>query len=205
PWVRDTLSPIPCRPRIPGPAPALPAEDDNDNEHCLSPPLPPPPTPLPKGPQREDQDVRATLDAWPTRAPWYVADTTQTDAGLRVDAFQRRKRSSSGQLPERSWFGVTGAIVVSRPSSSARFSVFPQRRQRSHHADKAPHAHRPSLRLWYLNARKAPHSLPHTIVRRRSFPATLHAPTPTTHSSYLSTAAIRSVTRPLASPVLHFA
>ncbi|KAJ7085647.1 hypothetical protein B0H15DRAFT_1023268 [Mycena belliarum] len=110
-------------------------------EHRLSPP--PPPTPLPKGPQREDENVRATLDAWPTRAPWYVADTTQTDAGLRVDAFQRRKRSSSEQLSERSWFGATGAIVVGfSSSSSARFSVFPQRRQRSHHADKAPHVHR---------------------------------------------------------------
>ncbi|KAJ7085645.1 hypothetical protein B0H15DRAFT_950781 [Mycena belliarum] len=136
------LSVVLARWAIPGPALALPAEDDDDDEHRLSPP-PPPPTPLPKGPQREDQDVRATLDAWPTRAPWYVADTTQTDAGLRVDASQRRKCSSSGQLSERSWFGVNGEIVVSSSSSSsARLAVFSQRRHRSHHADKAPHAHR---------------------------------------------------------------
>ncbi|KAJ7085717.1 hypothetical protein B0H15DRAFT_987844 [Mycena belliarum] len=46
---------------------ALPAEDDDDDEHRPS-PSPPPPTPLPKGPQHEDQDVRAIWDASDSRA-----------------------------------------------------------------------------------------------------------------------------------------
>ncbi|KAJ7080394.1 hypothetical protein B0H15DRAFT_1025220 [Mycena belliarum] len=105
--VPDTSSP-----RHPWTALALPAEDDDDDEHHLPPPTPPP-TPPPKGPQREDQDVRASRDAWPTRAPWYVADTTQTDAGLRVDAFRRRKRLSSEQLSDGVGFGAFGGSVDS--------------------------------------------------------------------------------------------
>ncbi|KAJ7080345.1 hypothetical protein B0H15DRAFT_484557 [Mycena belliarum] len=80
-------------------------------------------------------------------------------------------------------YGVFGDIVVGfSSSSSARCVVFPLRRQRSHHADKAPHAHWHPVTFLFIALKASRSSVP-TILQRRSLPPALPVPTPTRHLS----------------------
>ncbi|KAJ7162601.1 hypothetical protein C8R43DRAFT_1233266 [Mycena crocata] len=71
-------------------------------------------TSTPKGPRREDQEVRRTRDAWPSRTPRYVVAPIQQGAGPRVDALRLGKRLA-GQLLD----GVVWRRCAPRPPFSA--------------------------------------------------------------------------------------
>ncbi|KAJ7624978.1 hypothetical protein DFH06DRAFT_745042 [Mycena polygramma] len=98
-----------------------------------------------EGPRREDQEVRRTGDAWPSRTPRYVVAIklikTPSRGGGR--AFDSRSvllgLSSSGV---RSWCEecACGPVVVVVSACPSRRPL-PDADTRTH-ADKAPHAHR---------------------------------------------------------------
>ncbi|KAJ7151439.1 hypothetical protein C8R43DRAFT_1236029 [Mycena crocata] len=118
---RGHLTPIPRRPRIATPTPA-PRGHRGDDDFLTTVNI----DLLSEG--REDQEVRPTGDAWPSRTPRYVVDPTQQDAGPGADALRLEKRPAV-QLRMESSFCLLIAFVC-----NTQCSILPTR----HHADKAP-------------------------------------------------------------------
>ncbi|KAJ7666536.1 hypothetical protein B0H17DRAFT_261976 [Mycena rosella] len=104
---RGSGSPDASPPRHPSTTLALRAGAADDGEHHTSPP--PPSTPLPRGPRREDQDVRPTGRLAPHAAVRGRFDAA--DAGLRADAL-RAGRIGCAAFRAGVDFGVRGIIVV---------------------------------------------------------------------------------------------
>ncbi|KAJ6494926.1 hypothetical protein DFH09DRAFT_1376613, partial [Mycena vulgaris] len=142
-WV-VLLSPTPRRPGISPPTLALPADGDDDDQPYLT---PPPPTPFPRGPRREDQEVRSTgtpgrlarRGTWSTRLrPTLARGVDALRRGMRWSFFLSHQ-SLDAYLPPSGFSSSSPARPV--VFSSALMAVL--RRQGTPRPPRppAPHAH----------------------------------------------------------------